>query len=646
MAASQRKAIVFTNLTGRDRSTTDELAIPKTRAKEMVNVDLYRTIFARKRNGCQSVFPETTGELTTGILSSLLRFVPAGGEESQELWKVDDALNVQRLAGGLAWTTPTLKDAIASHPQDVIGISFNGKFFLFYDSAVDRSHVWDGATVRRTGLAAPAAPTVADQGGGATYPAVLRHYLVRDIAMSGSTIVRRSEATASVSFTPSGGGDAARVTKGASAGEGETHWELYGSDDGNLFFLIATTPIGTTFYDDSADPHQYSGGNANPLVGANIPPVSAKYGLVDGNRLLIAGSWESTSFTSRVWFTPRLGSSDAGDDERIPDTVDQENFVDFDEKDGSEITALGGPFEGMPIVFKYRHIWAMRPTGSPEAPYRPMIISKLVGAVRQQLVVMAEDQHGNPAIYFWSHVGPYRFGLGGLQFCGDDILDLVERHNLDASNSGFVFAHTDLNQLWFYLALDGEDHPRSQVAVFDYTKGFPDENNRIRGGWTIFEDRIADARCGVMFSRTLGASMSRVLAPYLGSNDVATLLRGDAGELDVDEPYSAFVTLPEQHLAGANAQCTVDGAILLGSAGPHYLMVQMHRDYGCERRDSEVNMAPETGDQTRSQKAVEATFHADAKSIGAKVGDICPVSHPWNLDAFVIQYEVRQDITG
>ena len=73
----------------------------------------------------------------------------------------------------------------------------------------------------------------------------------------------------------------------------------------------------------------------------------------DTNRILLAGAWETTGTAdqtepkqNRVWYTPVLGSTDEGDDERIPNTVDQQNWVDV----GNEgpITGLGGPLRCLP----------------------------------------------------------------------------------------------------------------------------------------------------------------------------------------------------------------------------------------------------------------------------------------------------------
>jgi len=298
----------------------------------------------------------------------------------------------------------------------------------------------------------------------------------------------------------------------------------------------------------------------------------------------------------------------------------------------------------MPMVFKYRHIWGLRPTGSVTQPYQPIIISKLVGAVRQELTVMAEDENGNPALYFWSHRGPYRYGIHGLQFCGEDLRDILETVNLDATTVvGFAVHHTDKHQIWWWLATDDADSPEL-VLVFDTRLGEADEDNHVRDGWSTFDGTISDARCAVMFSDTLAASMSRDLKPYIGYDTGTVLMKADTGQLDLDEPYAGYVTIPEQHLAGLTQKCQVDQIIVLGSAGLHTFQVDLHRDYGCEPRSDNVAMAAETEAQRRVQRPFEAAFQADAKSVGLRIGDVCPISYPWELDAIVIQFEQREAI--
>ena len=640
MSGLQRQQLVITNLRGRDGSTTADIAIPPQRCREMVNVDLYRTPFARKRNGCENAFTDTTGEAFTGTMSALGRFIPGSDETAAQLWAVDDAATpvVQRLTGGTVWSTPTLKDNIATKPWDVCMVPFNGKLFLFYDSTQDRLHVWDGSTVRRVGLATPAAPTAADLAGSF---ATIRYYKVIYTDGTGAP-ARWSEASPSVSITPASGG--ARVTKPAAINEGETHWKIYVSADDILYFLLTTLAVGTTTYDDTSDPSSHSDADPIPVVGDNIVPTSAKFGVVHDNKLLMGGSWESGP-SSRIKFTAPIGASDYQDDERVPDTVDFSFWLDVNEKDGDYLTGLGEPIQGMPIAFKNRHIYKLAPISDAQAPYVPILISKSVGAIRHQGIVLAEDENGDPALYFWSHRGPYRLGIHGLQFLGRDVEDIHLRLNIDATTVPvFAIWHEDKHQVWFYLAVDTANEPNI-ICKYDVHIGRIEDADETRGGWTLADGAIADARCGVMFADTFGSSMSRTLLPYLGSNDAAArLLRADTGAVDFGDPYAAYVKLQEKHLGGLHKRCTVDQVIVLGNAGPHTFQFDITRDYGCEQRSSNVTMSAETGDQTRSQKVFENAYQTDAKSVGMRIGDICPTAHQWQIDALLIQHEIDAEI--
>src|SRR5690606_5003066 len=98
------------------------------------------------------------------------------------------------------------------------------------------------------------------------------------------TTLRRSEPSASQSFTPSGSGTAARVTKPATISEGETHWEIEASTDNVNFYVIATQAVGTTTYNDSADPDTYSDNPLSEDIGDYTLLWSAKFLSVDEDR--------------------------------------------------------------------------------------------------------------------------------------------------------------------------------------------------------------------------------------------------------------------------------------------------------------------------------------------------------------------------
>lgn len=646
MAAENRKLITFTGLTGRDGSTPSEIQIPPTRCKEAINVDFYQAAFARKRDGASAVFASTTSEAFTGVLSSLIRHVPGADETAAELWGVDNAATpvVQRLTGGTAWASPTLKDNVQATPQDVIGASLNGKLFLAFNSAVDRLHVYDTSTVRRVGLATPAAATVANTGSG-TYPATIRYYKVAWAVTASGVNNRRSELSPSVSFTPSGSGTHARVTQPTVAGEGETHWLVYGSADNNTYRLLSTVAIGTTTYDDNTAPASYTG-DAPELAGEMTVPVSGKYILSDGSRLIMAGSYESGNYNSRVWFTPRLGDLDVGDDERIPDTTERSNYIDLDENDGGFITGLAGPIDGSIWAFKYRQIWQLVPTGDVTAPYEPQAETKAVGCIRHQAIVAAEDEHGAPSLYFLSHMGPYRVGAGGIQKMRDDVLDIWKTVNLDATTvSGFGVWYSDRNQVWFWVPVSSANTP-NRILVFDTTKGRTDDKGDVRGGWSVYNGDLANARCAVMFANTLAAAMSRDLKPHAGFGTGSVILKAGTGTDDAGTTFQAYVDLPEQHIGGLGKKCEIEQALVLGSSGSQSLRITLSGNYTDTTRakTADVTMTA-TGTQTRVLKAWEdAQLADDLTSVGIRVGDSAAISNGWTIDGIGVQVRTTESV--
>ncbi len=336
------------------------------------------------------------------------------------------------VAGASPWASVTISDT-ASGEGDPHAVTFNDKFYIAYNSSVNRLHLWDGTTLRRVGLGLPAAPTVADTGSG-SYAATARRYRIQFLIKSGADVIAMSELSSAVSFTPSGAGTAARITKSATV-DSATHWRIYGllgtvGDVYDLYEQVGSdTVVATTTLDDSADPATYSGAQP-PDLGLNIPPPSAKFLLTDGNRVLMAGAWETTAGSgetvpkmSRVWITRVLGSSDQGDDESIPNTATVKGFIDVGERDGDHVVGLGGPVDGVIYVFKTRAIYQLVPTGNVATPYEVFLVSRNVGAygidpVPQRTIVSTDRE-----VYFNSANGVQRISPSrGLEHVGRDII--------------------------------------------------------------------------------------------------------------------------------------------------------------------------------------------------------------------------------
>jgi hypothetical protein len=483
---------------------------------------------------------------------TLFRHTPGSSETSMELWGGSDDTTPElgRVAAGSAWAAVALADAIASASdmRDLVGVSFNGKLFLPYNSAVDRMHVWDGSSVRRMGLATPAAATVANTGAGA-YAATLRYYKVAWVAVDGVGNLLLSPLSASVSLTPSGAGTAARVTRPALAGEHETGWHLFGSLDNINYYLIAEVASGTTTYDDSTAPASYN--TLNPLASVVhtladyfTRPISAKYLLVDGKQLLLAGSHETTALSSTVYFTPALNSSGAtttggvtrtiADDERVPST----NQIPIDPQLGGGITGMGGPIGGAVLVFKRNRTYALIPTNDVTLPYVVQLLSASVGCVSHRGIVMAEDEHGAPALYWPAVRGLYRYGAAGMEYCSADIAD-VWANNVEAVDvhSASAAYHRDVGQLWVSLA----GGVSSSLLKFHVERGRRTAAG-VRGGWTQDSSTVVNGATALcMFAAPPGASMSLTLKPYFGVLSGAAVYRADVTGVHTDVGSVAYI---------------------------------------------------------------------------------------------------------
>lgn len=638
--ATPRYVVVADLRYGRN-GTDPPLSLPQTACVEALNVDWYDGLLGRKRNGADTVSLSGGTSFSSGI-QTVLRFLPTGLDAAAELWAIDGAATpiVKRLAAGTTWANVTVADAIATAPAAVQGAVLNGKLFLAYDSTQDRLHVYDpglaSPQVRRVGLAASSPPTAADTGGGA-YAATLRYYKQDTIQLTGSTIVRRSELSAKVSFTPSGAGASARVTRGAFPSESETHWRVWGSTDDTTYYNISgNIAVGTTTYDDSATPSGYSTNTAQDPTGTYTLPTSGKYLISDGNRLLWAGAWESGGLSSRVWFTPVLGSSDQGDDERYVYTTLQRNWVSVNEQDGGAITGMM-TMQGVPYVFKYRQHYKFVPTGDVSVPYLPRRRSTAIGCIAPKTLIEAEDEAGRPALYFLSHKGPYRIAAAGLQYLGRDNEDIWRTVNQAATTVvAHAVYHADKHQVWIWIATGSSTDPDTKM-VFDTLLGRPDDQGRVRGGWSKHTGDTAGARCAVMFANTLAASMSFDLKPYVGRATGTTILKTDSTATDdAGTTFQAYVkTAPITPGSSLGYNLTVSEASLIAIAASGVTITQtIDRDFGLETQTASVSLTA-AASESRVYRKIEAGTLAGAGIIQLQWGDSAAVSNAWTLDAVV-----------
>jgi hypothetical protein len=641
-------------LKNRGRNGWDSaLRVREDQSVESKNVHFYNDGLGTKRGGSVAI----TESGLSGH-NAMFEYVPGQDSTAAELFFVDNAGTKQilRSASGasstsISMTALTLPENIASEAHNVSAVVLNGKLYLAYDGTANRVKVfdpgWSTTAIRFAGVGTPAAATVANTGAGA-YAATLRYYKVAYTEQRSSVTVRRSQLSASVSFTPSGAGTAARVTKPAAISEGETHWELYGSADDGTYYLLATTVVGTTTYDDTAAPSTYNTGTAEPTAGANTPFPSVKYLGTDGNRLYGLGVWETTAGSSiapkngRFYFGPVLDASGTAihDDERINNTTTLQGYIDLARNSGAPDRGVTQrPISNVIYAFQAIGVYGLIPTENVTTPYRRVVVSARVGAVSHQSIVIAQDRNGGECAYFLDPtLGPFVVGgRDGLKWCGKDVKDVWDTFNKDATTvPAFGLWYPDRNVVLFWVATSASNTP-NKILALDTTEQYVDDEGDLRGGWSVWDGTFAAATCGVMFSNTVATTRSRNRVPYVGLTAGTVLLRySEAATDDNSTPFQAFVT------SGALAQETrgieIQRAYLRAGASTGVTIQQSFtRNFGDETaRTSTVSLTP-TGSATKVLKKFEDAALQDGDAVQVTLGDASAVASAWTLESWTAE---------
>jgi hypothetical protein len=627
------------------------------------NVEWITTKFAQRRQGGTNGIHATEPWGSQTSLVSLIRHTPSADETAAELFglNADSTPVLGRLAAGNQFSAVTVGDAWTQADTPLLnGASLNGNLFLAGNTAVDRLHYWDGTALRRTALATPAAPTVANTGAG-SYAATIRYYKVQYLRTTGSR--SHSEWSAATAFTPSGGGTAARITKPASISENETDWRVAASPDGvNYYVLNAGTAVGTTTIDDSTAPSGYPGLGILPGFPMDADyftaPPSAKVVLADEDRLVLLSSWEVASMASAVMWTPVQGTSDPSfvidDTQRVPST----NRLDLDRQDGGGIVG-GAILNGAIYVFKQGQIYRLDRTGDDDLPYQPRTITKSLGALSHKSIILGEDDAGNACLYFLSRRGPYRVGPDGLEFLGRDIETFWRTVDLSSNFlPPFGVWHAEKRQVWWWVrTLSAPLNSMDKVLVFHARYGRRDGAGNVRGGVAVYTDGPADAFSAVMFAKTLGATMSLDLKPYVGQRWQTSLPDGPCIKYDADGTYTDRGGLQTTYIGrvktwafapgGPGMKGRVTQTYVLGTPANRSLAIDVVEDFGARTRSGTAALPAASGSETRELVKVDDDARAaDAMYVEIVLDDdVSPASGAaWTVDAIGLRVKTEGQI--
>lgn len=618
---------------------------PSNQCVEAVNVDFSKGPVGGARGGSDSIALLGGTAFSLGI-RTICRHVPSGDEGEAELWGIDGAGLVKRLRNGTNWANVTLDDPIIGNYDKVVGVSFNGKLFLYYQSAVNRLHVYDPVlnVVRRVGISPGTTALTPFQGTVAGTLTGTRYYRPRFLQMNGTICVRKSEPGGVCAASPDGAHTTIRLDLTVLPGERETHWELemastaagpwycvFGLDAGSTQIPITTLSI-----EDSTSLTAVVSLEAADPSGMYTLFPAMKFGITDNNRMMGSGSWSSLEpAESRIWLTPALGSDDRGDDERWNNQADLKHRIDTSEKNGGSITSILGPINGIFWTMKYRQVWRHTPTNDVTVPYLSRQVSFVVGAICHAASVLAEDVEGAPAGYFLSHRGYYRLGIEGLLYMGRDVEDVwkgkngYSKVNLSATIMAHATFHTDECELYAWISCGTADSPNVRLRC-NLKQATRKDKYGLRGGWTVDTGDAASAYCSCQFANTLGVSMSRDLKPHIGrSNTTLYKCDSDTATTDNGTAYRSYLTtksiVPPEMM---RSLFSVSEAVVTALAWAGNLRLIILGDFGISSRHSDQAL-----DAKKTETIVIRKFGASMSSeqgaIQLQIGDIQEMASSW-----------------
>lgn len=611
----------------------DEVPISQLAADECQiaeNVEFFSSGIAERRLGGQGVDIAGSGIADDDLVVFATRHFPTKDLIDNELWGLSavpgGSMTFHRKASGV-WSVVTPTSPVSFSEPDIYQVqaqSFNGKLFFCAHliSGADRMLVWDGATLRLAGLAQPAAPAVANEGSGAFI--TTRYYRVRYIVKSGAVILRRSEPSLSTTFTPSGSGAGARITKPASISEGETQWEVEASytPTGN-YYLIATVAVGTTTYDDTTpNTTSYADvGTLSPEIGEYVPLPAARYVGVDEDRLLLGGDFVDNSQDSRVDWTPVLNDPGVGNDERIPANTD--NFLNLDAKVGGGLEGISSVANGSWQAFKASRIYMLTRTGVASDAYVATLVTDARGALFGS-IVSGLDEYGRACIYFADPtIGPCRIGLSGLQQIRG-LRKTWTRVNASATKIAIRAIYYPFKQqvIWF-VAVDGANTPtlglKSQITELRQ------EGADVKRGWSFVTGLLATVTTATLYTEQLFDTSGRPYLstrPLLGYAKPNYLLRADLGDDDNGTTFQARIRTRPFFVSGSLLdQSGFRSGGLFGTANGARMQVSFIRDF-----EAETSLVPTTLTSPHGElyvtKSLDNLVMEEAIAVQIEFGDV------------------------
>ena len=637
--------LVVSSLRGGMNNSDPAIALPEDQSVLAQNVEYVDSMLGERRLGTTVVDTPSYidgGDSDTAVdrVTFLFRHLPTADETASEFWVLGvTGTTTAKLARKTAtWQTEvTISDTptlTGFYQYQWDAVSIHGKLHFAYKSNKDRLHVWDGTSMRRSGMDKPgAAPTGANNGSG-TFSSV-RYYRVRYTEQVSGTTVRRSNPSAVLTFTPSGTGSGVVVTKPATISEGETHWELEASTDNSNFYRVATTLVATTTYTDTAT--SYTSGTLSEAAAAYTLIGSARYLSHDDDRLVWAGNYDDDDLASRVGWTPVFGASGVGNDERFETANDP--FKDLDTYRHGAITGLSEPMLGGIWAFKQHAIYKLTRTGLTKQSYDSDKYTDALGAIHGS-VFSGVDETGQPCIYFLDvDQGPCRIGIGGIQRCGEDVRATWNTINIDATKvvASGVYYPAKKQAIWNIATGTSNVPDKSIILHVDKSRTFADG---VRKGWVLWTGNRPKALTTILYADNIGddAARSLTLVPYIGLEGLGLVHRCDTTNQDNAVAYTATIKTKPYWLKNVLQLFTVmAGYIIAKAVASSQITMKVYRDFEAETTVTVSNTSlAAAGTETNVIKFLDNLNGAEMRVAQFEFTDPTTVSAKWELNNLTI----------
>jgi hypothetical protein len=660
---------IFTisDLRGGVNNSDSPTLIPATQVVDCRNVDFRDGSLGAKRRGTEAI--DLTGSAFDSPVIAVFRHTPTTNPANDELWAIDENGNIDRRVGG-TWFggIPVVNDhiVIRARNYDANAVSLHAKLFIAAQGNEDRLLVFDNLVLRWAGIQQAQDPTVADTGVAGSYSGT-RYFRIRYVEMNAAqtVVLRRSEPSNVVSFTPSGANTGATITKPSGTElssstycEGQTHWEVEASIDNILFYRIARVAIGTSTYTDL---QSYSAGYASftlsEAIGEYVVPGSARHVAIDEDRVVMAGSYFTDALDSRVSWTPVAADDGVGNDERLPTETKQ--FIDFDGLDGGGVTMLVAGVAGNVYVFKALRIYKMVRTGILTSAYSPVAESFSRGATSRGACA-GSDNAGLPCCYFLDQaVGLCRIGRSGVEDLARSIRETWSSRNQDALVGPRIVYYPALDQVWYTTPTGAtEAIQTSDSSTLQTSDGSELHTSQTSPGLlvvfgvhesgNVFHDGlVGQAQTLALFPRS-----DRSIAPVIGTSTVdvtgggeSSLHFADAGTTDSGTPFRAYVRTKPYLLGDLWSKFGLMAAAVFARASTAVLQLKMIRNMGVQERDVEVNLAP-AASESHVIKPVDDASLSELNAVQIEFGDEEADAQEWSVDQMVFKIRPEEGSAG